>query len=128
MDQRLRENPDLAIRIAKKYNGEIVSADSQQVYKEMNIGTGKISKKEMKEVPHYCLDIATPKKQITVAEYRKSALEAIDKIYKKNKIPILCGGTGFYIRAVIEGLVIPEIEPDWELRKKAGEKKHGRAI
>lgn len=109
---------ELAVKLAKEFNGEIISADSRQVYKEMNIGTGKITKNEMQSIPHYCLDIASPKKQITVAEHRKKALELIDKIYKKDKVPILCGGTGFYIQAIVEGLDIPEVKPDSKLRKK----------
>lgn len=109
---------ELAINVAKEFNGEIISADSRQVYKEMDIGTGKINKKEMQGIPHYLLDVASPKKQFTVAQYRKKALEAIDKIRKKNKVPILCGGTGFYIQAVVEGLTIPEVKPDLKLRKE----------
>jgi tRNA-2-methylthio-N6-dimethylallyladenosine synthase len=109
---------DLAIKIAKNINGEIISADSRQVYKKMDIGTGKIMKKEMRGIPHYMLDIVSPQKQITVAEYRKLALEAMDKIFKKGKTPIICGGTGFYIRALVEGLDIPKVEPDWKLRKE----------
>jgi len=108
----------LAVQLAKKYNGEIVSADSRQIYKEMNIGTGKISKKEMKGIPHYLLDVADSKKQFSVAEYKDLALEAIEKIYAKGKISIICGGTGFYIRAIVDGLIIPEVEPDWRLRKE----------
>jgi len=114
---------DLAVKLAKKFfapfgGGEIISADSRQVYKGMDIGTGKITKKEMRGVPHYCLDIASPKTQFTVAQYREIALRAIDKIYKRNKIPILCGGTGFYIQAVAEGLIIPRVKPDWKLREE----------
>ncbi len=127
---------ELAVKLAKEFNGEIISADSRQVYKEMNIGTNKITpdtknssnfstgqvKKNYiftyKGVPHYCLNIASPKKQITVAEHRKKAFELIDKIYKKDKVPILCGGTGFYIQAIVEGLDIPEVKPDSKLRKK----------
>jgi len=112
----------LAIKLAKKMNGEIISADSRQIYKGMDIGTGKITQKEMRGIPHYLLDIANPKKQFSVAEYRKLALGAIDKIYKKSKIPILCGGTGFYIQAITDGIVIPEIKPDWKLRKKLEKK------
>ena len=107
---------DLAVKLAKKFNGEVISADSRQVYKGMDIGTGKITKKEMKGVTHYLLNIASPKKRFTVTQYRKLALKAIDKIFKKGKIPILCGGTGFYIQAVIDGLVIPQVKPDWRLR------------
>ncbi len=115
---------ELAVKLALQLHsgqvkgGEIVSADSRQVYKEMDIGTGKITKSEMNGIVHYCLDIASPKRRFTVAQYKKNALKAIDKIYKKNKIPILCGGTGFYIQAVAEGLDIPKIKPDYKLRKK----------
>lgn len=113
---------DLAVKVAKEFNGEIVSADSRQVYKEMDIGTGKITKKEMRDIPHYLLDITSPKKQITVAQYREKALGTIDKIYKKGKIPILCGGTGFYIQTVVEGITIPEVKPDQKLRKELEKK------
>jgi tRNA dimethylallyltransferase len=109
---------DLAVKIAKKFNGEVISADSRQLYKGLDIGTGKITKKEMREVPHHLLNIASPKRKFTVVQYRKLALKAIDKILKKDKIPILCGGTGFYIQAVIDGILIPEVPPDWKLRKK----------
>ncbi|MDD5145828.1 MAG: tRNA (adenosine(37)-N6)-dimethylallyltransferase MiaA [Candidatus Pacebacteria bacterium] len=133
---------DLAVKIAKKFNGEVISADSRQVYKGMDIGTGKvprdlISKSKIlnpKQIQnqktknsnspyisggiiHYLLDVASPKKHFTVAEYRKLAQKAIEKIFKNGKIPIICGGTGFYIQALIDGLVIPEVAPDWKLRK-----------
>ena len=107
----------LSVELAKKFNGEIVSADSRQVYKGMNLGTGKITKKEMKGIPHYLLSIASPKRKFTVAQYKKLAEKAIDKILERGKIPILCGGTGFYIQTVIDGLKIPKISPDWKLRK-----------
>jgi len=109
---------DLAVKLSKKYNGEIISADSRQIYKGMDIGTGKITKKEMKGVSHHLLDVASPKRQFSVAQYKKRALKAIDKIYKKGKIPIVCGGTGFYIQAVIDGLIIPAVKPDYKLRKE----------
>jgi len=112
----------LAIELAKKFNGEIVSADSRQIYKEMDIGTGKIKKCETKGIPHHLLGIVSPRKQFSVAQYRKLALEAIDKIYAKGKIPIICGGTGFYIRAIVDSLIIPEVKPDWKLRKKLEKK------
>ncbi|TSC94577.1 MAG: hypothetical protein CEN87_418 [Parcubacteria group bacterium Licking1014_1] len=109
---------DLSIKLAKKFNGEIVSADSRQVYKGMDIGTGKITKKEMQGVPHYLLDVANPKTRFTVSQFQKLALKAINKIHKKNKIPFLVGGTGFYIQSVVDDIVIPEVKPDWKLRKK----------
>jgi len=128
---------DLAIKLAKKlapyrtcsgtgFNGvEIVSADSRQVYKGMDIGTAKVTKKEMQGIPHHLLDVASPKRKFTITQYRKLALKAIEKIQKKNKIPILCGGTGFYIQAVVDGLVIPEVPPNWKLRKKLEKKSVG---
>jgi len=112
----------LSIKLAKKFNGEIVSADSRQIYKGMDIGTGKITKKEMQGIPHYLLDIASPKSRFTVAQYQKLALKAIKKIQKKIKIPFLVGGTGFYIQSVVDGIVIPEVKPDWKLRKKLEQK------
>jgi tRNA dimethylallyltransferase len=113
---------ELAIKLAKKFNGEIINADSRQVYKGMDIGTAKPTKKEMKGIPHHLLDIASPKRKFTVAQYRKLALKAIEKIQKKGKIPFLVGGTWFYIRAIVDGLVIPEVPPDWKLRKRLEKK------
>ncbi len=113
---------DLSIKLAKKFNSEIISADSRQVYKGLDIGSGKITKKEMQGVPHYLLDVANPKKRFSVAQYQKLALSAIKKIQNKNKIPILVGGTGFYIQSVVDGILIPEVKPDWKLRKKLEKK------
>lgn len=106
----------LAIEIAQQFNAEIVSADSRQIYQSMDIGTGKVTKKERQGIPHHLLDVASPKRRFTVARYRKLALKVINKIFEKRKIPILCGGTGFYIQAVINGIVIPQVKPDWRLR------------
>ena len=107
----------LAVKLAKKINGEIVSADSRQVYKELDIGSGKITKKEMGDIPHYCLDIVSPKKIFTVVDFKKRADKAIKKIFAKNKTPIIVGGTGLYIQAVVDDVVLPEVKPDWKLRK-----------
>ncbi|MFH1582523.1 MAG: tRNA (adenosine(37)-N6)-dimethylallyltransferase MiaA [bacterium] len=107
----------LAIKLAKNFKGEVISADSRQVYKKMDIGTGKITKKEMLGVPHYLLDIADPKTRFSVAQYRKLALKTIKKIQEKNKLPILCGGTGLYIQAIIDGVSVPEVKPDQKLRR-----------
>ncbi|MCX6751819.1 MAG: tRNA (adenosine(37)-N6)-dimethylallyltransferase MiaA [Candidatus Nomurabacteria bacterium] len=107
----------LAVKIAKKINGEIISADSRQVYKGLNIGTGKISKKEMKGIPHHLIDVVSPKKKFTVAEYQKKAIYAIAEIIKRSKVPIICGGTGFYIDAITKGTVFPEVPPNAKLRK-----------
>ena len=118
---------ELAIKIAKKFSSEVISADSRQVYKGMDIGTGKIRKIEMRGIPHHLLDVALPKRKFSVAQYQKLTNQAIEKIHKKRKIPVLCGGTGFYIQAVIDGISIPEVKPDWKLRKKL-EKKSTKAL
>lgn len=109
---------NLAVKIAKKIGGEIISADSRQVYKSLDIGTGKITKKEMRGIPHHLLDVANPKKKFTVAEYQKLAIYAMADIIKKNKTPIICGGTGFYIDAITKGIIFPEVPPNWKLRKQ----------
>jgi tRNA dimethylallyltransferase len=109
---------DLAVNLALKYNGEIISADSRQIYKGMDIGTGKITKKEMQGIPHYLLDIASPKTQLSVAHFQKQAQSAIKKILAKDKTPIICGGTGLYIDAVIDNQIFPSVKPDFKLRKK----------
>lgn len=113
---------DLAVKIAKKFNGEIISADSRQVYRGMDIGSGKITKKEMEGVPHYLLDVASPKQRFTVAQFKKLADKAIENIARRNKLPIICGGTGFYIQAVIDDLLIPQIKPDFKLRARLEKK------
>jgi tRNA dimethylallyltransferase len=107
---------EIAVKLAKKLNGQVVSADSRQIYKGMDIGAGKITKKETQGIPHYLLDVALPKRRFTVVQYRKLARKAINKILRKKKVPILCGGTGFYIQAVIDGIIIPEVKPDYILR------------
>ncbi|HYC79560.1 MAG TPA: tRNA (adenosine(37)-N6)-dimethylallyltransferase MiaA [Candidatus Binatia bacterium] len=109
---------NLAIQLAKKYNGEIISADSRQIYKGMDLGTGKVSKKEQKIVPHHLLDIASPKRQFTVARFKKLAVKAIKDISQRGRLPILVGGTAFYIYTVIDDLNLPEVKPDLKLRKE----------
>lgn len=112
----------LAMKIAKKIDGEIISADSRQVYKGLDIGTGKITKKEMRGVPHHCIDIVSPKKVFTVVYFKKCADEAIEKIFAKNKTPIIVGGTGLYIQAIVDNIVLPEVKPNWKLRKELEKK------
>jgi tRNA dimethylallyltransferase len=112
----------LSIKLAKKFDGEVVSADSRQVYKGMDIGSGKVTKKEMQGIPHHLLDVANPKTRFSIAQYQKLALSVIKKIQNKNKIPFLVGGTGFYIQSIVDGIVIPEVKPDWKLREKLGKK------
>ncbi len=112
----------LAVRLAKELNGEIISADSRQVYKGLDIGTGKITKKEMLGIPHHLLDVADPKKVFTVQNFKDLAEEAIDKIISKGKLPIVCGGTGFYIQAIVENFIYPEVPPNQKLRKQLSKK------
>ncbi|HOX21611.1 MAG TPA: tRNA (adenosine(37)-N6)-dimethylallyltransferase MiaA [Candidatus Paceibacterota bacterium] len=109
---------DLAVKLAKKINGEIISADSRQVYRGMDIGTGKILKKEMAGISHHLLSIASPKKQFSVSQYQKLANQAIKRILKKGKTPIICGGTGLYIDAAIDNVIFPDVPPNRQLRKK----------
>jgi tRNA dimethylallyltransferase len=123
---------DLAVKLAKKFNGEIISADSRQIYKGLNIGSGKITKKEMQNVPHHLLDVANPTRQFSVARYKKLADKKILEIHKtrlgkrslkfNNKIPIIVGGTGFYIQAIVDGLVLPKVRPNSTLRKELEKK------
>ena len=112
----------LSIKLAKKFKGEIISADSRQVYKGMDIGSDKITKKEMRGIPHYLLDVANPKRKFTVSQYQKLALMAIKKIQNKGKIPFLVGGSGFYIQSIVDDIAIPSIAPNWKLRKELQKK------
>jgi len=105
-----------SIKLAKRVNGEIISADSRQVYKGLDIGTGKVTKREMAGIPHHLLDVANPKKVFTVSDYQKLANKKIEEIIKRGKTPIIVGGTGFYIQAIVDDLVLPAVEPDLKLR------------
>lgn len=98
----------LSIKLAKKINGEIISADSIQVYKKMNIGSAKISPDEMCGVPHHLIDVLDPKEDFNVVLFKAMALKALDTIYGKNKIPIIVGGTGFYIQALLNDISFEE--------------------
>ena len=118
---------DLAVNLAKKFNAEIISADSRQVYKGLNIGTGKITKKEMCGIPHYLLDVANPKRKFTVAQYKKLADKKIKEIIKRKKLPIIIGGTGFYIQSIVNNVTYPEVPPNKALRKKL-EKWHAHKL
>lgn len=109
---------DLAVKIAKQYNGEVISADSRQVYQGLDIGTGKITKKEMLGIPHHLLDVASPKIKFNAVDWKKLADKTIDDILTRGKLPIICGGTGFYIQSIVEGIVLPEVPPDKNLRKE----------
>lgn len=117
---------NLSVKIAKKLKGknkaEIISADSRQVYTGLDIGTGKITKKEMRGVPHHLLDVAKPKYKFSVAEYKNLAEIKIKEILSKGKTPIITGGTGFYIDAITKGVIFPEVPPNIKLRKELEKK------
>ena len=124
---------DLAVFLAKKLGGEIVSADSRQVYKGLDIGTGKVPRDYTnyklkaknylyKGIPHHLLDVANPKRVFTVSEYKKLGEKALQDIWRRGKLPIICGGTGFYIQALVDGIILPEVPPNKKLRKQLEKK------
>ncbi len=98
----------LAIKIAKKFTGEIISADSRQIYQGLDIASNKIRKKEMADVKHHLLDIARPDQKITLYDWQKKAFAAINKILRKKKTPILCGGTGLYLCSILQNYQLPQ--------------------
>jgi tRNA dimethylallyltransferase len=104
----------LSLKLAKKFGGEVVSADSRQIYKGMDIGTGKVEDK--KGVRHYLFDVVRPDEEFTLADYKKKAVAAIRDILKRGKVPFLVGGTGLYIQAVVDNLEIPAVPPNKKLR------------
>ena len=112
---------DLSIQLAKEVNGEIISADSMQVYKNMNIGTAKVTKEEMCGIPHYLIDELMPEDEFNVTVFQKLAKQAAETIYAKGKIPIVAGGTGFYIQALLYDVDFAEDENDYSYRNELEE-------
>ncbi len=108
----------LSIALAKAINGEVISADSMQVYRYMDIGSAKIKPEEMGGVPHYLVDILEPTVDFNVVMFQKYAKEAMEQIYAKGKVPILVGGTGFYIQSVLYDIDFTENDEDTELRRE----------
>ena len=108
----------LSIELAKQINGEIVSADSMQIYKDMDIGTAKPTKEEMQGIKHYLIDFVSPDERYSVADYKQDAKKAIRKILKKGKVPIIVGGTGLYVDSLIYEIEYPSIEFDEEYRRE----------
>lgn len=113
---------DLGIVLAKKFNGEIISADSRQVYRGLDIGTGKVTKAHMRGIRHYMIDVANPKRAFTAAQFKKHGEKVIARILKNGALPIIVGGTGFYIDALIDGILFPAVPPNPALRKKLSKK------
>ncbi|HET8580870.1 MAG TPA: tRNA (adenosine(37)-N6)-dimethylallyltransferase MiaA [Candidatus Paceibacterota bacterium] len=106
----------LAVELARESDGEVISADSRQVYRGLDIGTGKIMPDEMQGIPHHLLDIADPTDAFTAARFAEAGRAAIEGIAGRGKLPIICGGTGFYIDALLGRAALPEVEPDPALR------------
>lgn len=144
---------DVAIKLACEFGGEIISADSRQIYRGMDIGSGKVARdfpslkskcksqnavptgrqaklqfkiqKEIyysQDIPHYLIDIANPKTDFNVAKFKKKADKIIPNILKRGKLPIICGGTGFWVKALIDNIDFPKAKPDWKLREKLEKK------
>ncbi len=120
---------EVAIQLALELNGEIVSADSRQVYRHMDIGTAKPSPQERQQAPHHLIDILNPDETLTLAEYQRRAYAAIDDVLARGKLPFLVGGTGQYVRAVLEGWQVPRVPPQPALRAEleAFAEEHGAA-
>lgn len=118
---------DLSIKLAKELNGEIISTDSMQIYKYMDIGSAKITKEEMCGVPHHMIDIVDPSTPFSVADYKEMAQKCIDDIISRGKLPILTGGTGLYINALTCNMNFTEAENDLKYRSELEElaEKHG---
>lgn len=106
----------ISLRLAGDLDGEIVSADSRQIYRGLDIGTDKASPAQQAQAPHHLLDVVAPDQVLTLAQYQHAAYLAIDEIHARGRQPLLVGGTGLYVRAVLEGLGIPEVAPDEPLR------------
>ena len=107
---------DIAIALARRFNGEIISADSRQVYRGMDIGSGKVTKTEQRLAKHWLLDVASPTRQYSVTQWKKAAQKIITDIIHRGKIPIICGGTSFWIDSLVYDLALPEVKPNQKLR------------
>lgn len=120
-DPQLHGKSKLAVELAKTINGEIISADSMQIYKDMNIGTAKVTLEEMQGIKHHMIDFVEPSKRYSVSSYKIEAEKAIEEVLAKGKIPIVVGGTGLYIDSLIYGIEFQEEEIDEEYRNKLNE-------
>ncbi len=112
----------LAIKLAREFDGEIINADSRQVYRYMDIGTAKPGREELSRVPHHLVDIKNPDEDFSLAQYQQLAYRAIEDIQQRGRLPLLVGGSGLYVRAVLEGWGIPKVGPDPEFRRSLEEK------
>jgi tRNA dimethylallyltransferase len=117
----------LSLKVAKSFNGEIISADSRQVYRYMDIGTDKIPQIKQEGIRHHLLDIVEPGDEFTLADFRRLTLKVINEIHVRKNLPILCGGTGLYLNTILENYQIPQIPPQYDLRQKLAQfyEEHG---
>ncbi len=113
---------DLAVYLAREFDGEVISADSRQIYRHMDIGTAKLGREKLSLVPHHLIDIINPDDDFSLAQYREMAAGIIEDVHRRGKLPILAGGSGQYVWAIIEGWGIPKVEPDHELRQRLEKK------
>jgi tRNA dimethylallyltransferase len=109
---------DVAIKLAKKFDGEIISADSRQIYKHANLTTGKVTPSEQKKAKHWMIDILNTNSTFSAEQFQRKVQKIIDAILKRRKLPIICGGTGFWIKAIVDNIDFPQVKPDWKLRKR----------
>ncbi|MCA9871676.1 MAG: tRNA (adenosine(37)-N6)-dimethylallyltransferase MiaA [Anaerolineae bacterium] len=108
----------ISLQLARQFDGEIISADSRQIYRGLDIGTDKIGLAERSDVAHHLIDVVAPDQILTLAEYQRLAFAAVDDIHRRGRTPILAGGTGLYVRSVLDGLGIPEVPPNLALREE----------
>ena len=113
---------DLAVSLAKKFNGEVISADSRQIYRNLAIGSGTVTKKEMAGIAHHLLGVISPRRVFTAAQFVARARRAIAAIARRGHVPIVAGGAAFWIDALVDGMALPEVEPDMALRRRLEKK------
>jgi tRNA dimethylallyltransferase len=108
----------LSLQLGQAWGGEIISADSRQIYRYMDIGTAKATPAERALLPHHLIDVVAPDEELTLAHYQRLAAEAIESVWRRGRLPLLVGGTGLYVQALLEGWTIPEVSPDLDLRAR----------
>jgi len=108
----------LSLVLAERFDGEVISADSRQIYRHMDIGTAKATLQERRAVPHHLIDVLVPDERMTLARYKREAARAVEGVWRRGKLPLLVGGTGLYVHAVLEGWRIPEVPPNRPLRAR----------
>ncbi|MDD5605867.1 MAG: tRNA (adenosine(37)-N6)-dimethylallyltransferase MiaA [Patescibacteria group bacterium] len=125
---------ELAVELARVFNGVVISADSRQIYREMDVGTTKISREEMQGVPHYMLSIVEPNQEFSVSAYQKSVMNLLNRIAHKNLkakspiLPLIVGGTGLYVSAIVDGYEFSNVKPDAGLRAKLNASPLGQLV